>query len=207
MSRSKRLFSWVQKRLPGLTLCKDMLVVPPTGHIVKGFLLEATSEKERVYLWKVVTPLLRPMTSAVLDYSDRISGREPELYVRKDAFEESARKICDLISAQLERLRGIQHPHDFLRHAAWIQDGSPVLARFDQALMSYLAGNVGHSVDVLRALDAEVDQWDARRQQYIRPLLKRIVREIDKDPAGLTALLLEWESQNVERLGLQSSRK
>jgi hypothetical protein len=206
MSRSKRLFKFIQRKLPGLVLCKDMLVVPPTEHIVRGFLLEATSQKERVYLWKAVAPLLRPITSVVLDYSDRISGDELELYVRRDAFEQSAEDIGNIVSGHIEYLRGIRHPHDFLRHASWVVDGSPLLARFDQALIHYVIGNVPQSVRALRALDKEVDQWDARRQEYIGPLLKQVVGEIDKDPAGLAALLTEWENQNVERLGLQPSR-
>jgi hypothetical protein len=206
MSRSKRIFRLIQKNLPGLALCKDMLVVPPTEHLVRGFLLEATSEKERVYLWRVVTPLLRPIRSVILNYSDRISGSKPELYIRKDAFEQSAQNIRNIVSGHIEYLRGIRHPHDFLRHARWVVDGSPLLERFDKALVDYLIGNVQQSVRALRALDKEVDQWDARRQEYIGPLLKQVVREIDKDPAGLAALLTEWESQNVERLGLQPSR-
>src|SRR5712691_2986703 len=206
MSRSKRLFKLIQKSLPGLMLCKDMLVIPPTEHIVRGFSLEATSQKERVYLWKVVTPLLRPIGSVILDYSNRISGTENELYVRRDAFEQSAESIRTIISEHIEYLRGIRHPHDFLRHASWVVDGSPVLQRLDQALVHYLIGNVPQSVKVLRALDKEVDQWDARRREYLGPLLKQIVHEIDTNPAGLMGLLTEWENQNVERLGLQPSR-
>jgi hypothetical protein len=206
MSRSKRLFKLIQKNLPGLILCKDMLVVPPTEHIVTGFLLEATSQKDRVYLWKVVTPLLRPISSVFLDYSNRISGSEPDLYVRRDAFEESADKVRDIIAGHINYLRGIRHPHDFLRHARWIVDGSPLRARLDQALIHYVIGNVPQSVRVLRALDAEADEWDARRREYVGPLLKQIVRTIDEHPAGLAGLLREWEQQNVERLGLQPSR-
>jgi hypothetical protein len=206
MSRSRRLFRLIQKKLPGLVLCKSMLVVPPTEHIVRGFLLEATSEKDRVYLWKVVTPLLRPMRHVILNFSTRISGNEPELYVRRDAFEQSAETIRNIISEHIEYLRRVRYPHDFLRHACWVVEGSPVLERFDQALIHYVIGNVSHATKVLRALDQEVDQWDAARQQYIGPLLKQIVREIDKDPARLAALLSEWEQQNVERLGLLPSR-
>jgi hypothetical protein len=72
--------------------------------------------------------------------------------------------------------------------------------------MHYVIGNVAHSVRVLRSLDAEVDQRDARRQEYIGPLLKEIVGTIDKDPEGLKPLLHAWESENVERLGLGLSR-
>jgi hypothetical protein len=183
-----------------------MLVVPPTEHVVRGFLLETTSEKDRVYLWRVVAPLLRPMGGVVLDYSSRVSGSELELYIRREAFEESVEKVLGIISEHIEYLRGVRHPHDFLRHASWIVDGSPLLARFDQALIHYVIGNVPHGIKSLRALNQEADGWDARRRQYIGPLLKRIVRQIDEDPAGLMTLLQEWEDQNIERLGLAPSR-
>src|SRR5262249_47729207 len=137
MSRSKRLFRLIQKKLPSLVLCKDMLVVPPTEHIVRGFLLEATAEKDRVYLWKVVTPLLRPIKGIRLDYSERIFGAEPTLYVRRDAFEESAEMVREIISGHLEDLRGIRRPADFLRHTTRVMEG-PLLARLDRALVHYV---------------------------------------------------------------------
>jgi hypothetical protein len=151
-------------------------------------------------------PFAQAHETRILNFSDRISGNEPELYVRRDAFEQSAEDIRNIISEHIEYLRGVRYPHDFLRHASWVVEGSPVLERFDQALIHYVIGNVLHATKVLRALDNEVDQWDAARQQYIGPLLKQIVREIDKDPARLAALLSEWEQQNVERLGLLPSR-
>jgi hypothetical protein len=49
MNRSKRLFKLIQKKLAGLMLCKDMLVVPPTEHIVKGF-LSAIGERQSLSL-------------------------------------------------------------------------------------------------------------------------------------------------------------
>jgi hypothetical protein len=192
--------------MPDLVLCKDMLVIPPTEHLVRGFLLEATSQKERVYLWKVVTPLLRPLRSVMLNYSDRISGSKPDVYIRDHAFEASAEHIRTIISERVEYLRGIRHPDDFLRHASWVVDGSPLLARFDQALMRYVMGNVQQAVEALRALDKEVDGWDADRKEYVGPLLKQLVHEIDIDPLRLTALLAVWEQQNVDRLGLAPSR-
>jgi hypothetical protein len=206
MSRSKRVFKSILKRLPDLVLCKNMLVVPPTEHIVRGFLLESTSEKDRVYLWKVVAPLLRPMSSVILDYSNRVSGNEVDLYIRKDAFEQSVENIRNIVCDHIGYLREVRQPHDFLRHTSWVVDGSPLMARFDQALIHYVIGNMQQSVKALRALDKEVDQWDGARQQYIGPLLKQIVREIDEDPVRLAALLSRWESENIERLGLQASR-
>ncbi len=75
VSRSKRIFGLIKKELPDVELCKDMLVVLPTEHILRGFLIEATIEKGRIYLWRVVTPLHRPMRHVILNYSDRIFFR------------------------------------------------------------------------------------------------------------------------------------
>jgi hypothetical protein len=140
------------------------------------------------------------------DYSDRISGSEPELYIRKDAFGESAEKVRDIIAGHIDYLRQVRHPADFLRHASWVVEGSPVLQRLVQALIHYVIGNVPQSERALRALNAEVGEWDARRREYVGPLLKQIVQTIDEHPAALAGLLCEWEQQNVEKLGLQPSR-
>ncbi len=85
MSRSKRIFGLIKKELPGVELCKDMLVVLPTEHVLRGFLIETTTERDRIYLWRVVTPLHRPMRSVLLDYSTRIPEGGPDVYVRRDA--------------------------------------------------------------------------------------------------------------------------
>jgi hypothetical protein len=81
MSRSTRIFRLIARDLPGVVLCKDMLVVVPTERILRGFLLETTTERDRVYLWKVVTPLYRPMRHVILDYSDRIPETGDDVYI------------------------------------------------------------------------------------------------------------------------------
>jgi hypothetical protein len=208
MSRSTRIFRLIARDLPGVVLCKDMLVVVPTERILRGFLLETTTERDRVYLWKVVTPLYRPMRHVILDYSDRIPETGDDVYIDRAAYEKSAAAIRAIIVGErhLDYLRAIRHPQDFLRHASWIKDGSPMLQRFDHTLTRYLVGDVRESVEALRALSVEVDQLDNRRQEYIGPLVKRAMHEIDTNPMGLTRLLDEWLNQNIETLGLRSAR-
>jgi hypothetical protein len=207
MSRGKRIFRSIAKRLSGVVLCKNVLVVRPTEHLVRGFLIETTSERDRVYLWRVVTLLHRPIRTVILSYSERISGSQSEIYLNRDDYEKSADDILAIIAGpHIEYLQKIRRPQDFLRHTSWIVDGSPPLYRLDHALTHCLIGNMRVATDMFRAIDREVDQWDAARQEYIQPLVKQLMRQIDEDPAGLTALLNKWENENVERHGLQPSR-
>ncbi|MGC2778239.1 MAG: hypothetical protein WA418_21645, partial [Bradyrhizobium sp.] len=206
MSRSTKLFGLIAKTLPGVVLCKDMLVVPPTGHILRGFLLETTMVRDMVYLWRVVTPLHRPMRHPFLDYSTRIQKGEP-VYINRHAYGESADRVRAIITdGHIEFLQQIRDPSDFLRHVTWMIGNPSILFQIDLAFTYHLVGNVRDSADILRALDVEVDRLPPRQQEYVHPLVKRAVREMERSPAALTALLNEWENQNIDALGLQASR-
>ena len=92
MSRAKKIFKLVAKSRPGLALCKDVLVVAPTDQILRGFLIETTTEKNMVYLWRVVMPLYQPRKSVYLDYSDRISNGD-RVYIDPKDYQQSARAV------------------------------------------------------------------------------------------------------------------
>jgi hypothetical protein len=205
MSRSRRIFRLIEPTLPGAILCKDMLVLTPTRHIVRGFLLETTMEKGRVYLWRVVTPLHRPISSVILNYSHRIP-ETADVYVTAD-FRESASAIRAIIGEEhVAYLRSVETPADFLRHASWIVDGSPILSRIDRALALYLAGDTRRSMESIRALKSEADALDARRREYVGPVLDEVVRAFDANPERVARILQNWEDENVARLGLEPSR-
>ncbi len=206
MSRSKKIFGLIKKELPGVELCKDMLVVLPTEHILRGFLIETTTEKGRVYLWRVVTPLHRPMRSVFLDYSTRIPGTGEDIYINPNAYEESADRIGAIVSEHLEYLLNVRHPEDFLRHVGWMIGNRSISFRFDLALTYYRLGKVRQSEEILRALDVEVDQLDRKMRLPVHDVMKQAAHEIASNPMGLTALLNEWENRNIETLGLQPSR-
>ncbi len=206
MSRSKKIFAMIKKGLPGVELCRDMLVVPPTEHIVRGFLIENTTEKGRVYLWRVVTPLHRPMRSVILDYSDRIPQTGEDVYVN-DTSEDSANTIREIIGEHLEYLRSVRRPQDFLRHVDWMIGNSSINFRFDLALTYYRVGDFGQCQDILRVLDLDVDKLDPKRRMPIDQLIKQAADQIESDPSAFGRLLDAWENGNIERLGLLPSRR
>jgi hypothetical protein len=78
--------------------------------------------------------------------------------------------------------------------------------RFDLALTYYLVGDVHRCREILRSLDVEVDQLDYKILLPVDQAIKRAAREIESDSASFKRLLDEWESSNVDRLGLLPSR-
>jgi len=217
VSRSKRIFGMIKKELPGLELCRDMLVVVPTERIVRGFLIETTITKDRVYLWKVVTPLHRPMRHVILNYSDRIFPKSREdIYIRKDAYREPADLIRALVSTHMGYLQSIRQPRDFLRHIDRMMGNESDHLRFDLALTYFRIGKVRECQVILQMLDAKVartreQELQSRRtkHQIRNPFdddIEQASREIRCGPDAFAALLDQWESRNIETLGLQASR-
>ena len=206
MSWSKKVFGFIKKQLSGVELCRDMLVVTPTEHILRGFLIETTTEKGRVYLWRVVFPMHRPMRSVILDYSNRIPGTGEDVYINPNAYKESAEKIGVFIREHLEYLRNVRHPEDFLRHVGRMIGNPSISLRFDLALTYYRLGKVRQTEHIVRALDLEVDQLDPKMRLPFHDIVKHVAREMASNPTALADLLDEWENRNVETLGLQSSR-
>ena len=206
LSRSKKVFGLVQKERSDVTLCRDMLVVLPTEHILRGFLFETTMQRDMVYLWRVVTPIYRPMRHVILDYSNRLNRGEPAFINRSD-YAETAKRVSEIITdGHIEFLKGIRGPSDFLGHIARRIGNPSVLFRLDLAFTYHLVGKHPEAAEIVQALDIEVDRLPPRQREYVLPLVKEAARATRASPEALTALLQRWEDQNIETLGLQPSR-
>src|SRR5262245_37131170 len=98
MSLSRRVLRVVGGTLSGLRLCNRMLVVPPTGHMLRGFCFERTPYKGLFYLWRVIMPLyIPPRRGVVLNYSDRLAGGD-YVQLSYEDLEGSAGRVAKLIS-------------------------------------------------------------------------------------------------------------
>jgi hypothetical protein len=213
VSRSKKIFGLIKKELSGVELCNDMLVVLPTEHIVRGFLIEATIEKDRIYLWRVVTPLHRPMRHVILNYSNRIFPESGEdIYIDENAYADSAERIRALVSKHMGYVRSIRRPRDFLRHIDWMMGNDSDHFRFDLALTYFRIGNVRNCREILRSLKTKVDKKELERPKKCHlknPFdedIKQAASAAECNPEKLAALLDRWENDNIERLGLRTSR-
>jgi hypothetical protein len=214
VSRSKRIFGRIKRELSDVELCKDMLVILPTEHILRGFLIEATIEKGRIYLWRVITPLHRPMRHVILDYSDRILPESGEdILLKEDNFQASLDLIRPLIIKHMNYLQSVRRPVDFLRHIDWMIGNQSAHFLLDLALTYFRVGRRRESSDILRKLAQEVDQEERTSLNRFRlnnPLdedIRQAARVAQDGPEQLASLLDQWEMMNVETLGLQVSRQ
>ena len=97
MSIQRETFRLIQHNMKGTQLCKDVLVVLPTEHLLKGFVFERTLEKEMYYLWRVVMPLYRPANTIILNYSKRISKGD-KFRLTKPGLDQTAERIAAVMS-------------------------------------------------------------------------------------------------------------
>jgi hypothetical protein len=214
VSRSRRIFAQIAKEMSGLVLCRDMLVIPPTEHIVRGFLVENRSTKDSIYLWKVVCPLHRPMQDVYLNYGDRISNNGGDNNVDPKDFKKSAALIGSIIGKHVNDLATVRTPKDFLRHIDRMLGNESSVVRLDLALTYCRLGNIRKCRDVLAKLrvrfDSRTEQMNqGSRQKHPDPFgdqLKLVESALESGRGNLLALMNEWERKNVELLELGPTR-
>ena len=196
MGIQRKTLQLIQRRLKGTQLCKDVLVVLPTEHILRGFLFERTLSKDMYYLWRVITPLYMPANLLFLDYSKRIS-KGGYLRLTREGLDETAERIASIMSpGHLSYLRRVRGPKEFLKHVGWMAGNTMLNFRVDLALTHYLLGNVDQCIKILERLPLE--DLPPPFRVHIVPFFT----ELRTRPADAACRLQAWERENVERLGL-----
>ena len=196
MGIQRKTLQLIQRRLKGTQLCKDVLVVLPTEHILRGFLFERTLSKDMYYLWRVITPLYKPANPIFLTYSDRIS-KGKYFRLTRETVDETAEHIASIMSpGHLGYLRRVRGPKEFLKHVGWMAGNTMLNFRVDLALTHYLLGNVDQCIKILERLPLE--NLAAPIRAHIVPFFT----ELRTSPADAASRLQAWERDTVERLGL-----
>ena len=186
----------IQRNLKGTRLCKDVLVVLPTEHILRGFVFERTLVKEMYYLWRVIMPLYRPANTIILNYSTRISDGEPFRLTRSRLSETAEHIAASMSPGHLSYLRKVKGPKEFLKHVNWMARNTMVNFRMDLALTHYMAGNVAECIKILESIPLE--SLPPKLRAYIVPF----AAELRTNPEDADSRVQSWERENIERLGL-----
>jgi hypothetical protein len=196
MSIKRKTLQLIQRRLKGTQLCKNVLVVLPTEHILRGFMFERTLSKDMYYLWRVITPLYMPANPVFLDYSKRLS-KSRYFRLTRGTLDETAEHIASVMSpGHLSYLRRVRGPKEFLKHVGWMAGNTMLNFRVDLALTHYLLGNVDQCIKILERLPLE--NLAAPIRAHIVPFFT----ELQTSPADAASRLQAWERDTVERLGL-----
>jgi hypothetical protein len=186
----------IQRNLKGTQLCKDVLVVLPTEHILRGFVFERTLVKEMYYLWRVIMPLYRPVNTIILNYSTRILDGEPVQLTRSQLAETAELIAASMSPGHLSYLRKVKGPREFLKHVNWMAGNTMVNFRIDLALTHYMVGNVRECIKILKSIP--VESLPPRFRAYVVPF----ATELRTSPKDANSRILSWERENIERLGL-----
>jgi hypothetical protein len=186
----------IQRKLRGTQLCKDVLVVLPTEHILRGFMFERTLVKEMYYLWRVIMPLYLPTNTIILDYSKRISEGKPVRLTRSELSETAERIAASMSPGHLSYLRKVKGPKEFLKHVNWMAGNTMVNFRMDLALTHYMVGNVHECIRILESISLEC--LPPKLHNYVVPF----VTELRTSPEDAASRIQSWERENIERLGL-----
>lgn len=210
MSMSRTALRLVQKSLPQLRLCKSMLVLPPTEHIVRGYEFERTPYKGTFYLWRTVMPLF----SMRLNYSKRIP-RGDYVELSKENPQQSAAVVAKIISDDLRNVEKIRTPQDFLDHISWMIGNDTIIFLFDLAITYYL---VGRFEDALLTLEQSLAAAEKLRSGSTEPIyfhcpsiphrkeFRRTVEDfaaaLKSSPAAAGEMVSDWERTNIAQYGL-----
>jgi hypothetical protein len=211
---SRKALKLVQKALPELYLCKDRLVLPPTEHILRGFIFERTPYKETFYLWRLVLPLYRYHSRETLDYSERIPG-SVHVHLSREAPAQTATDIVRIISEDIPKLQKIRTSRDFLDHVGWMIGNDRPNFLLDLGVTYFLVGRADDAVASLRqaAMQAQaliayyeprskVDDPLIGRMTEIRDVAEHLAQQISVDSAGAAQTISNWERQNIAEFEL-----
>jgi hypothetical protein len=202
MTMSGKALKLLQKSFSDLRLCKDMLVVPPTDHLIRCFLFERTPYKGLFYFWRVVLPLYTQWPVITLRYSERLA-KGGYIDLSESELEQSIQHMVKIISqGELDDLRAIRQPQEFLDRfgGASINDGyTPMISPFDAALTYYLIGNIPFCLDILDDFACE----DLRPGQVgIHLSARDLAREMRIDSSAGEKKIQALEKINIERFAL-----
>jgi len=204
MSISGKALTRIQSSIGELRLCKDMLVIPPTEHIIRGFLFEWTPYKGLFHFWRVVLPLYTPWPVITLGYGDRLAKGYIDL--GEAEFDRSVASLVEIIlGGELEDLRSISTPERFLKRFGGpsVNEGyTPGISEFHAALTYYLVGNLQFCLDILEDYAGQ-DLWPSRVDDHLSA--RDLLREMRIDPSAGERKIRALEAASVERFGLAPS--
>ncbi|MFC0241483.1 hypothetical protein [Rhodopseudomonas telluris] len=174
-------------------------MVGPTEFILRGLFLNTTSQKHHMDLWRVVTPLHRPLDGITLTYGNIISGPD-NTRVKVDDLQRAAEVVEQYARNEVGPLRSLQAPAQFLQHIAWRGGSESEPVQLDFALTHFLVGNVSEALRRLKLLTTRQESFPVHRR-----IAEQALAALEYSPSALQKLIDGWRDANVAAFGLEAT--
>ncbi|HKY06850.1 MAG TPA: hypothetical protein VJQ55_01350 [Candidatus Binatia bacterium] len=196
VSPTKIVLQKVQHFLPETRLCKDVLAVSPTKRILRGFIFDRSIMPGMYYLWAFVMPLYTPKPFVFLNYGDRLAQGET-FHITRDNVDDVSERIAAVIAdGTLDRIRNIDEPKRFFSHFK-----RPLRVHLlDFGLTHYVLGRPDQCLRMLEKDAQRLSPHRSKRDWVEEALL--FLEELKADPSAAARRIENWESANVDKLGL-----
>jgi hypothetical protein len=202
---AERALKLLSSLLPDLRMGSKLLFVPPVEHVLRCFVLETGfAIKGTAYFWRLVMPLYRPPGFLVVNYGERLFAGERVSLLDADLDRTIDRLARAVSGGELERLRAIQSPQDFLRQIDWDSCPSTPNYRIDLALSHYMTGNVTACQEILDQVAAA--PLNPRWADKIK-LAQELAQDLRVNPVTLTQKIEAWKQDAIRWLHLAPPAK
>jgi hypothetical protein len=198
-----RALKLLHKSLPELRMGHDLLFVPPVEHILRCFILETSLNiKGTAYFWRVVMPLYRPPSFLVVNYGQRLLGGE-RVSLLEEELDCTIHRLAQTVrGGELERLKAIETPKDFLQQVDWSALPSTPNYQIDLALTYYMSGDAAACQDILDRLAGGQPRPRWAKETI---LAQELAHELRANPSALATRIAAWEQAAVSRLHLETA--
>lgn len=204
MSKVTKFAKYVCDHLTDFELIRDLIVLQPTEHIVRGFSFDRSSTKDCYYILRIIVPLFSPvMPNLSLNYSERISidGRGDSLVKIQKTECDDREKLLEILKFEhIPFLRNLSGAEDFIRYCSGINMIRPNM-KLEFALAHCIVGNfsLGKSllfevIEVITPVIAEEPFFFSVRNQA-----QRVLDAVEAGGSELYSLIQEFENENMQK--------
>lgn len=197
---SRRFSKLISEKIDNVEMVDDKVIFLPTKHIVRGFFLEKTPDKNEFYMWDIVVPLFCVyMPNMTLNYSDRFSLKDNRME-EKISINENTDELVNLVVRRLEEKiipswKEMFNPEDFLKKFDFRGNCGRINIALDLAVAHCLSGNVNLGREKLH----EILFFES--ESPIAPLIREkataFLDALNKNSQSFQEMVISIENENV----------
>jgi hypothetical protein len=191
----------IAAKMRGVEPTRNMIIVRPTHHIARGFLLERTPYKKSFYLWLIFVPLFNPIQNITLNYGRRISvGENQQFLISVEPHEEEvqAQQISNLLNKKyLAEVNRVFTPSDF--RSVFTLERMPYRPNIvlDYAIACCLSGDISLGISLLKKIVKM--PTENKFIETIQDVAKISLIALEENNSKFQELIAACEIENIEK--------